>query len=149
MWVTRAHRWTAAVIINVQNNHQDSYKWPRSKSKKKSISVAYSRPCADVSLCPPHCDCVPFLEHYSPPFSILNADFKLSAVSLHCTRSLYSSFGFFYHFVLFAVKYGIHTRTQITLWIFCKVTRLWRSPCLQNWNSGSQQSLYKKKHATQ
>ena len=68
MWVTRAHRWTAAVIINVQNNHQDSYKWPRSKSKKNSISVAYSRPCADVSLCPPHCDCVPFLEHYSPPF---------------------------------------------------------------------------------
>ena len=132
MWVTRAHRWTAAVIINVQNNHHDSNKWPRSKSKKNSISVAYSRPCADVSLCPPHCDCVPFLEHYSPPFPFSMQ--ILSFLQFPCIARVLSVLpsDFFYHFVLFAVKYGIHTRTQITLWIFCKVTRLWRSPCLQN-----------------
>ena len=149
MWVTRAHRWTAAVIINVQNNHWDSYKWPRSKSKKKQHQRCVLKAMCRCVALSPTLWLRPLPWALFPPFSILNADFKLSAVSLHCTRSLYSSFGFFYHFVLFAVKYGIHTRTQITLWIFCKVTRLWRSPCLQNWNSGSQQSLYKKKHATQ
>ena len=109
------------IITRIVTNGQDQ------KVKKQHQCCVLKAMCRCVALSPTLW-LRPLPWALFPPFSILNADFKLSAVSLHCTRSLYSSFGFFYHFVLFAVKYGIHTRTQITLWIFCKVTRLWRSP---------------------
>ena len=68
MWVTRAHRWTAAVIINVQNNHWDSYKWPRSKSKKTASAL---RTQGHVQMCRfvPHTVIAsPSLSTIPPPF---------------------------------------------------------------------------------